>query len=483
MIHSTVSYCMRNGCGSHVARCAPQLPQAPVRALPLACVGSAKATIVDLVVSRAKAPPGCFRLTVAGDHVPPGIETEVLDTCRLSYLAEHGVDALRALDGLQRGPDGLNFFSPADWELLYTELCGPVPSGSPPRLTRDMRILVLSNWGKTLGPIEAQPSAVFNTPALAQWLTLSKNGQQTTPGHAMERLMGLVTTIRSNLNAVELQQPGAKSIEPMAMSVVILRRIAELSAVNNHEKEYRTIFSPISDQAVIYLSQIMDCLPLGIQALINTIQPADHLSVLLSDSDSRNPSFQFFWNECVFPHLEDWKKALNKICPPSVILAGGAAAGGGYEAIAAALKENSDATLLGQAALADASSDKATAAGTQVPKSKAVEVAKGKTLGSIEFRAAVDAAKAEPSEALGLQILLSNPDCFRLLNVKSSPAAAATSVHLAYISKMRDFMFMEMEKDFALLHGGRFSHVSRPPPACPCTLPHSAILTVVNCSP
>ena len=107
---------------------------------------------------------------------------------------------------------------------------------------------------------------------------------------------------------------------------------------------------------------------------------------------------------------------------------------------------------------ADKDSEKAAAAGTSIPKAKALTSAKGTAPENIKFQATVTEAMALGSDYPALLILLGNPDAFRLLCNKIPPSTAGTSPLLLYLSKMHDNMVMMYEADFMAIHGGRITH-------------------------
>ena len=131
-------------------------------------------------------------------------------------------------------------------------------------------------------------------------------------------------------------------------------------------------------------------------------------------------------------------------------------------AITSALKKNADVALMSSAANVDALDTKGTESGDKLEKQKLVACVTGSSPENLKFRADVQESrdKFDESKPAALQILLKNPDTFRVLRVKIPPSTASVHPLLEYVSKMRSYMVLELETEFAAKHGGRISHAT-----------------------
>ena len=324
-----------------------------------------------------------------------------------------------------------------------------------------MRIDIYRAWTSSAGNIRLQPSAVANSDALADAIVKSNVANIPTPGHCFERLTNICNAFFDSMTG---EQQVDSSLEDCAISHTILNRLAMLSEGADWKTRFRTnIALPSGPRKARLLSLIMDYLPIEVQKRVDTIEVGSVDDVLNADIGSRNPSMMCFW-DTVLSSLEEWTAALTKLCPPSSVKLSSefsSAASNGDKMASVfekAMKNANNASLMAHASQSDSSESKAASAGTSVEKQKAIEVATSEAAASVTFREACEKAMSQSSDYLAWQTLLQNPDASRLLHVKIPSSVSNTNPHLAYISKMRSFQFMEMEKDFAAKHGGRFSH-------------------------
>lgn len=269
------------------------------------------------------------------------------------------------------------------FKKLYNHLCGDIPDGTPPWGTRDMRIMLLQKWGEGAGPFLAHPSMLLSTEKLANWIIDSNNGTNPTPGHAFERFTGLSSLYLFHLKPAD--RVNAKSLEVWEIAQNVLIGLAELIGGDDWKNKYRVLASKHNKKRPQKtLSAIFDGLSHKIQESITTIEVAGHAEPLVVDSGSDIDAIEMFWEEAVHPNIEEITVIFNKICPPSKIATAAAASAGAsgsdaskLDKFAEALATNTAANCMANAELADATMTKDTAAGSAVPRSKAIAVSKG----------------------------------------------------------------------------------------------------------
>ena len=291
-----------------------------------------------------------------------------------------------------------------------------------------------------------------------EWLIDSKNGQVAPKGHTAERLLNLTTLFWHSLDEEnQLNSP----IEDCILASQLLHQLAVLLVGDDWKNVFKiNIALPAGPRSLAILSKILDALPPAMQCLIQPIVIKAADEALQVDTSARNTSVQAFW-DLVIDNLAIFEKATFEVCPPTkirVINKGPSEVSDVADKFAAALEKSNKANLMNNAASSDNAESKAAEAGTKVDKAKIMECVTSDSEAGIAFRAAVTKAMAAPSEYLGWQILLANTEAFRLLNVKLPASVTNTSPLLMYVSKMRNYQFMEMEKDFGEKHGGRYSH-------------------------
>lgn len=417
-------------------------------------------TIFQISAIAAGVDPDDFN-RISTDAFPPEVNRDIIDMVRCAFVVDFGLETLKMVDEAIAGPEGLSYLTHEQFEKAWLKLKGPLPPGTPEGGTKPLRISLFKAWGESSGPKRPQPKSVLSGDALISWLEISDNGQLTIPGQAMERLTGESQRWYNNFDAGDKIR--LISYQDSSISATFLQRLASFVAGEDWKSVYRTtIGAPMGPRATNWLTKIMDLLPAETQALIDIIHIVDPDAPLDADTSSTNPSIQKHWDTLNISEVFDyWKSALNQVCPPSASsLSSSAAASGGLQndSIVSAIRESNNTALMAQAANLDSAEEKATASGAKVEKTKIAELAKGTGEFSVNFRQTMDEAIAAPSVAQGLQIALKNPDALRLLQVKLQPSLLASSVHIQYISILRNEYYSNTEAEFTKKHGGRYSH-------------------------
>ena len=413
--------------------------------------------IYDAVLINIGAGDDDFRPFVGGAHLPPGCHQDTFNNARTSLMAVEGAERLRELDARNATEGGYDYLTPSATKSLYEYFVKPWPADVPPTGTRLMRIEIYRAWTSSVGKIRMQPSAIMSPDKMAKWLVNSKCGNVPTPGTTFERLTHRCNTFFQTLEAEDQVE---STLEDCSIADTMLKRLAILQSGDDWKSDFRTnVALPAGPRKARTLSLLLDQLPLDMQDMIFPLEVLSADDVLNADIGSRNVSVNVFW-DVVLASLEVWTSTLLQVCPTSSvkILSAGGNQDTVFKAFEKAMKTTNAATLLAHASTSDSSESKAASAGTIVEKQKIIEVATADSTFSDDFRSTCDKAMAQTSDYQAWQTLLQNPDTFRLLCVKIPSTVSNTNAHLAFISKIRAYQFMEMEKDFAAKHGGRFSH-------------------------